>query len=119
MASASQRHKLAIRGYDSSGGRQALYYIKSQSGTDTVPAIIVLEGKWSSTDDVTVTLNIGGGDLTPNYSPSGDEDAEAAATGLAAQVNGETGVTASASANQVIVTKTTSGSVVLSSIAPT
>ncbi len=119
MANASQRHKLEIRGYNSLGERKALQYIKTQHGTDTVPAIITLEGLWSSTDTVTATVNIGGGDLTPNYSPAADEDATAAASGLATQINAQVDVTATSAANQVYVTKTTAGNVDIVSVAVT
>jgi hypothetical protein len=111
MANASQRHKLETRGYNSIGGRKALQYIKTQHGSNTVPAVLVVEGLWSSTDTITVTVNIGGGDLTPNYSPSGNEDAVAAATGIASAINGQTDVTATSDANHVYVTKSTAGSV--------
>jgi hypothetical protein len=73
--------------------------------------VLVVEGLWSSTDTITVTVNIGGGDLTPNYSPSGNEDAVAAASGIATQVNAQTDVTATSSENHVLITKSTAGSV--------
>lgn len=111
MGRASQDHKLDIRGSDSLGRRKALSYIKTQHGTDTVDAVLVIEGLWSSTDTITVTLNIGAGDLTPNYSPAGDEDAVAAASGLATQINAQTDVTATSRENHVYVTKTTAGTV--------
>ena len=119
MGRASQAHKLNTRGFNSIGGRKALYYIKTQHGTDTVPAIIVVEGLWSSTDDVTATVNIGAGDLTPNYSPAGDEDAVAAASGLATQITAQTDVTATSVENHVYVTKTTAGTVDIVSVLPT
>lgn len=111
MGNASQDHKLNTRGTNALGQRKALHLITTQHGSDTVPAIIVLDGLWSSTDTITVTVNIGGGDLTPAYTPAGDEDAVAAATGLAAQITLQTDVTAVSSENQVLVTKTTAGSV--------
>lgn len=111
MGRASQQHKLDVRGTNALGERKALQYIKTQHGTDTVEAVLVVEGLWSSTDTITVTVNIGAGDLTPNYSPSGDEDAVAAASGIATQINAETDVTATSSENHVLVTKTTAGSV--------
>lgn len=111
MGRASQQHKLDVRGSNALGERKALQYIKTQHGSDTVPALLVVEGLWSSTDTITVTVNIGGGDLTPNYSPSGDEDAVAAASGIATAINGQTDVTATSSENQVYVTKSTAGSV--------
>jgi hypothetical protein len=58
-----------------------------------------------------VTVNIGGGDLTPSYSPAGNEDAFAAASGLATQITAETDVTAVADENIVRITKTTAGTV--------
>ena len=111
MANASQRHKLETRWYNALGERKALQHIKTQHGTDSVPAVLVVEGAWSSTDTITVTVNIGGGDLTPNYSPAGNEDAVAAASGIATQINGQTDVTATSEANHVYVTKTTAGNV--------
>lgn len=109
MANASQRHKLAIRGYDSSGGRQALYKVMSNSGTDTREALIEIYGRWSSTDTFRVTTDIGGGNVITNYTPGGDQDAETAATGIAQAVNAQTGHTATASVNHVLITKTTAG----------
>jgi hypothetical protein len=111
MSRSSQAHKLDTRGYNSLSERKALSRIQTQHGTDTVEAILVIEGLWSSTDTITVTVNIGGGDLTPSYSPSGNEDASAAASGIATQVAAETGVSASAVENTVRITKTTAGSV--------
>lgn len=111
MARASQLHKLNTRGYNSQFERKAITRIQTQHGTDTVSAILVVDGLWSGTDTVTVTVNIGGGDLTPSYSPSGDEDAFAAASGIATQVTAETDVTATASENLVLITKTTAGTV--------
>ena len=111
MGRASQAHKLDIRGANSQFERKALSRIQTQHGTNVVPAILVLEGSWSSTDTITVTVNIGGADLTPSYSPAGDEDAFAAATGLATQIAAEVDVSAVAVENTVRVTKTTAGTV--------
>lgn len=111
MGRASQAHKLNTRGYNSLGERKALSRIQTQHGTDTVSAILVVEGLWSSTDTITVTVNIGGGDLTPSYSPAGDEDAVAAASGIATQVTAQTDVTATSVENLVLITKTTAGTV--------
>lgn len=111
MATASQRHKLDIRGYDSTGGRKALAKIMANTGSDTVPAVVELDGRWSSTDTIRVVTDIGGGNVNNDYSPSGDEDASAAATGLAAVINGQTDHTASATVNKVVITKTTAGTV--------
>lgn len=117
MARSSQLHKLNTRGYNSQFERKALSKIRNSTGTDTAPAIIDLTGLWSGTDTITVTLEIGGGDLTPAYSPSGNEDMFAAASGLATQIDGETGVDAVAAQNAVFVTKTTAGTVnLLSSV---
>lgn len=109
MANASQRHKLDIRGYDSLGGRKALFKVMSNSGTDTREAVVELYGRWSSTDTIRVVTNIGAANVNSDYSPSGDEEADAAATGLAAVINGQTGHTATASVNRVLITKTTAG----------
>lgn len=111
MGNASQTHKLNTRGYDSLGGRKALSRIQTQHGSDTVAAVLILDGLWKGTDTITVTVNIGGGDLTPNYSPASNEDAVAAASGLATQITAQTDVTAVASENQVLITKTTAGAV--------
>jgi len=78
--------------------------------------VIVLEGRWSGTDTVTATVNIGAGNLTPAYSPSGDEDAVAAAAGLATQIALETDVSATSAANLVYVTKSTAGTVDIVSV---
>lgn len=107
----SQLHKLNTRGYNSQFERAAISNIQTQHGTDTVAAILNLHGLWSGTDTITVTVNIGGGDLTPSYSPAGNEDAFAAASGLATQITAETDVTAVASENNVYITKSTAGSV--------
>jgi hypothetical protein len=109
MANASQRHKLDIRGYDSLGGRKALFKVMSNSGTNTREAVIELYGLWSGTDTIRVVTNIGGGNVNSDYSPSGNEDASAAATGLAAVINGKADHTATASVNHVLITKTTAG----------
>lgn len=112
MGRASQDHKLNTRGYDSLGRRKALVDIKRQHGFDTASgtlAILSLSGLWSGTDTITVTVNIGGGNLTPSYSPAGNEDAIAAASGLATQITAETDVTATASAGNVYCSKSTSG----------
>lgn len=111
MATASQRHKLEIRGYNSLGERKALSKVLTQHGSDSVPAVIELYGLWSSTDTITVNTDIGGGNVESVYSPSGDETAEEAATGLAAVINGKADHTATASVNHVQITKSTAGSV--------
>ena len=91
--------------------------IRNSTGTDTAPAKLDLAGLWSGTDTITVTVNIGAGDLTPSYSPAGDEDAFAAATALAVQVALETDVSAYASGGTVFITKTTAGTVdIISSV---
>lgn len=111
MGRASQDHKLNTRGYDSLGRRKALSRIQTQHGSDTVPAMLILEGLWSGTDTITVTVNIGAADLTPSYSPAGNEDAVAAASGLATQITAQVDVTAVSSENVVYITKTTAGTV--------
>lgn len=111
MARASQDHKLNTHGSDSLGRRKALSVIRQQHGSDTVPATLVLSGLWSGTDTITVTVNIGASDLTPSYSPAGDEDAVAAASGLATQITAQTDVTATAANGTVYVTKSTAGTV--------
>lgn len=116
MGNASQTHKLNVRGYNSSGGRKALAKYLSDSGTDVNPVVIELNGLWGTGDTITATVNIGAANLTPNYTPSGNEDAVAAATGLAAAMNAQIGVSASASANVVKATKTTAGTIDLISL---
>ena len=117
MGRSSQLHKLNTRGYNSQFERKAISLIRNSTGTDTAPAIIDLTGLWSGTDTITVTVNIGGGDLTPAYSPSGNEDATAAASGLATQIALETDVSCVAAQNAVFITKSTAGTVnVLSSV---
>lgn len=117
MGRASQIHKLDTRGYNSLGERKAITRIQDSEGTDSKSAILIVEGLWSGTDTVTVTVNIGAGDLTPAYSPSGNEDAVAAASGIATQVALETDVSATSSENLVLITKTTAGTVsILSSV---
>ena len=111
MARSSQVHKLNTRGYNSQFERQALSRIQTQHGSDTVSAMLVLDGLWSSTDTITVTVNIGASDLVPAYSPAGDEDAVAAAAGLATQITAQTDVTATSTHNVVYITKTTAGTV--------
>lgn len=116
MGRASQNHKLDTRGYNSIGGRKALVKYLSDWGTDTNEVVIEMGGLWSATDTVTATLNIGAGDLTPNYSPSGDEDAVAAASGFATQITAQTDVTATSESNIIRVTKTTAGTIELKSV---
>jgi len=111
MGHASQRHKLETRGYDSLGGRKALSKVLTQNGTDAVDAIIILDGLWSGTDTITVNTDIGAGNVESVYSPSGNESATAAATGLAAVVNGKADHTATGVANTVRITKSTAGTV--------
>jgi hypothetical protein len=111
MARSSQLHKLNTRGYNSQFERKALSQIQNSTGTDTAPAKLNIGGLWSGTDTITVLVNIGAGDLNPAYSPSGDEDAFAAAIGLAVQVALETDVSAYASGGTVFITKTTAGTV--------
>lgn len=117
MGRSSQIHKLNTYGYNSQFERKALSRIQRQAGSDTLPAIVVLDGLWSSTDTITVTVNIGGADLTPSYSPAGDEDAFAAASGLATQIAAQVDVSCVAVENTVRITKSTAGSVdVVSSV---
>lgn len=111
MSNASQRHKLEIRGYDSSGGRKALSMVLDGEGTNTKTANIILNGLWSSGDTITVNTNIGAGNVASVYSPSGNEDAVAAATGLAAVINGKADHTSVGDQNIVRITKTTAGTV--------
>lgn len=108
---ASQDHKLNVHGSNSLGGRKALAVTEQQHGSDTVAALLQLDGLWGTGDTITVTVNIGAGDLTPAYTPGADEDAVAAAAGLATQVTAQTDVTAVASGGQVYITKTTAGTV--------
>lgn len=116
MGRASQTHKLDIRGSNSLGERKALAKYLSDWGTDVNEVVIELNGLWSATDTVTATINIGAGDLTPNYSPSGNEDAVAAASGLATQIAAETDVSATSESNIVRATKTTAGTIELKSL---
>jgi len=116
MGNASQQHKLDIRGYNSSGGRKALAKYLSDSGTNVNEVVIELNGLWGTGDTVTATINIGAGNLTPNYTPSGNEDAVAAAAGLAAAINAQVDVSASSSSNIVRATKTTAGTINLISL---
>ena len=111
MGRASQDHKLDIHGSNSLGERKALAVIRQQHGSDTVPATIQLNGLWGTGDTITVTVNIGAGDLTPAYTPAANEDAIAAATGLAVQIALQTDVSCVAAGGQVYVTKTTAGTV--------
>ena len=111
MGRASQIHKLDIHGSNSLSERKALAVILQQHGSDTVAATIQLNGSWSSTDTITVTVNIGAADLTPSYSPGGDVTAEAAATALAVQIALEVDVSAVAVGGKVYVTKSTAGTV--------
>jgi len=117
MSRGSQLHKLNTRGFNSQFERKALSQIENSTGTDLTPAKLNISGLWSGTDTITVTVNIGAGDLVPVYSPAGDEDAEAAAVGLAVQVALEADVSAYASGATVFITKTTAGVVnILSSV---
>lgn len=109
MGRASQAHKLDIRGYNSLGERKALVKILSNVGSDTVDAVVILNGLWSATDTIRVITNVGAGDVNSDYSPSGDETAEAAATGLAAVINGQLDTTASATSNVIRINKATAG----------
>jgi phage tail sheath gpL-like len=111
MSRGSQLHKLNTRGFNSQFERKALSQIQNSTGTDTAPAKLNISGLWSSTDTITVTLEIGAGDLTPVYSPGGNVDAEAAAVALAVQVALEADVSAYASGATVFITKTTAGTV--------
>lgn len=106
---ASQDHKLDIHGSNSLGSRKALAVIRQQHGSDTVAATLNLNGLWGTGDTITVTVNIGAGDLTPAYTPGGNEGAEAAATGLAVQVALQIDVSAVAAGGTVYITKTTAG----------
>lgn len=105
----SQDHKLDVHGGNSLGQRKALSLIRQQHGSDTVPALLSLSGLWGTGDTITVTVNIGAGNLTPAYTPGANEDAEAAATGLAVQIALQTDVSAVASGGNVYITKTTAG----------
>lgn len=116
MGNASQAHKLNVRGYNSIGGRKALAKFLSNSGTDVAPVVIELNGLWGTGDTVTATVNIGAGNLVANYTPAGNEDAVAAATGLAAALNAQLGVTSNAASNVVKATKTTAGTISLVSL---
>lgn len=111
MGRASQIHKLDVHGSNSLGERKALSRVLTQHGTDAIDAIIILEGLWSSTDTITVNTNIGAANVESVYSPSGNESAEAAATGLAAVINGKADHTSAGVANTVRSTKTTAGSI--------
>jgi hypothetical protein len=111
MGTASQQHKLDIRGYNSLGGRKALVKVTSNFGTNAVDAVVELGGRWSSTDSITVLTDIGAGNVNSTYSPSGDVTAEAAATALAAVINAQADHTASAASNVIRITKTTAGTV--------
>jgi hypothetical protein len=116
MGRASQLHKLDTRGYNSIGGRKALAKYLSDWGTDTNEVVIELNGLWGTGDTITATLNIGAGDLTPNYTPAGDEDAVAAASGFATQIAAQTDVSATSESNIIRVTKTTAGTIELKSL---
>ena len=111
MGRSSQVHKLNTRGFNSQFDRQAISQIRNSTGTDTAPAMIDLSGLWGSGDTITVTVNIGAGDLTPAYTPAGDEDNFAAAVGLAVQIALQTDVSCVASGAAVFITKTTAGTV--------
>jgi hypothetical protein len=113
MGRASQEHKLDIRGYNSLGQRKALAKVLSNAGTDAVEAVIEVNGLWSSTDTFRVVTNLGAGNVTINYTPGGDQDAETAATGLAQAINVEADHTASATSNVVRITKTTAGTLTI------
>jgi hypothetical protein len=119
MSSASQRHKLATRGYDSLGNVKGILRCFDNWGTDSDFAKVVVEGRWDGGTTGTVVTNIGASDVTSNYTPGGAEDAVAAAAGLAAVINGQTDHTATSVENVVLITKTTAGTVevVSSSIA--
>lgn len=111
MGRASQIHKLNVHGYNSLGERKALSRVLTQHGTNTVDAIIILEGLWSGTDTITVNTNIGASNVESVYSPSSNETAIAAATGLAAVINGKADHTATGVKNTVRITKSTAGTV--------
>lgn len=111
MGRASQTHKLDIHGSNSLGERKALSRIGTQHGSDTVAAVLILDGLWGSGDTITVNTNIGASNVVSAYTPSGNENATAAATGLAAIINAQTDHTATGVLNTVRVTKTTAGSV--------
>ncbi len=116
MARASQRHKLAIRGYNSIGERTGILREGNQWGSNTLEATILVEGRWASTDTGTVTTSLdGGADVVSNYSPASDEDAVAAAAGLAAAINAQIDHTALADGNLIRITKTTAGTVQITS----
>lgn len=111
MSRASQLHKLNTRGFNSQFERKGLSRIRTQHGSDTVAALLSLDGLWSGTDTITVNTNIGASDVPSVYSPGGNEDAVAAATGLAAIINAQTDHTATATNQTVYITKTTAGTV--------
>lgn len=111
MANASQRHKLETRGYNSLGERKGKLVVNDEWGSDTNPAKIIVEGLWDANSTATVNTNIGAANVESVYTPSGAEDAVAAATGLAAVINGKADHTASATENVISVTKTTAGTV--------
>lgn len=108
---ASQRHKLAIRGVDAAGNRQGILRCPDNWGTDTDTAKIIVEGMWDATETANVTTDIGGGNVASAYTPSGAESINAAATGLAAVINGKADHTATATENVVYITKSTAGTV--------
>ena len=58
-----------------------------------------------------MNTNIGASNVESVYSPSADITAVAAATGLAAIINGKADHTATGAENTVRITKTTSGTV--------
>ena len=111
MGRSSQAHKLDVRGSNSLGARKALAVIKQQHGSDTVPALLQLNGLWGTGDTISVNTDIGAGNVLSQYTPGANEDAFAAATGLALVITAQTDHTAVAAGGQVYVTKTTAGSV--------
>ena len=111
MGNASQRHKLQIRGYNSLGERLGKLVVYDEWGSDTDSAKIIVEGLWDANSTATVNTDIGGGNVQSQYTPAGDEDAVAAASGLAAVINAQTDHTATSTENTIHVTKTTAGTV--------
>lgn len=109
----SQLHKLSIHGQNSSGETKTTLKSLVQHGTDVINATVEVNGLGNLGDDLEVDTDIGGGTVTSQYVVSARESSSAMATGLAAIINAKTDHTSTATSNVVLITKSTSGTVLV------
>lgn len=128
----SQRHVLDLRGKDSAGnvkGLGAIIYDKCivQNNANAGRATIRLDGYFRAAKAVSVNVAHNVTSATVTYTPATQEDANTAAAGLAAAINGDATVgalvTATSAGEHVFVVSTSTATngdkVVLSSLSIT